>query len=876
MAGDSAAPTCETRVSGWPFGHAAIGQAGLSQLIPLALINPGSGVFPFPDAGSRIVLLSLAALNLGALAWALYLKRKVGAFSGIVRAALESTAEGILVVDRNGRMVSYNSKFVEMWSIPKWVLNSRDDAVAVAYVKNQLKNPEAFVARVRESYEARQAPYEDILELVDGRVFERHSQPLPASEQRCGRGWAFRDVTERRRSEQDLAHERNLLRTLIESLPDYIYVKDVQGRFLLSNTAIAKLMGFAQPLELIGKTDFDVFPEELASSFWADEQHVVTTGEPLVAKEEPSIDAAGNLKWTQTTKVPFYDESGRVIGLVGMGRDMTDRRHVAEQLQKSMEAAEAANRSKSEFLANMSHEIRTPMNGILGMTQIALETDLTAEQREYLALVRDSADSLLNVINDILDFSKIEAGKLEFDLIPFCLRDTLAGALRTVAIRAQEKALELMCEVADDVPDHLVGDPGRLRQVILNLVGNSIKFTDSGEIGLAVRLECQEANSVRLHFTVKDTGIGIAPEKQKIVFETFSQADGSTTRRYGGTGLGLSISRQLVGIMGGHIWLESEVGKGSTFHFTAELAVGAPAAMPIERPERLLDLRGMRVLIVDDNATNRRILQELLKDWGLEHTLAENGRTALQLLEEKAFDLMLLDIQMPDMDGFEVAREIQQRWPKSAMSIVVLTSIGHRGDAVRCRELNIDAYLSKPVQTSDLREVLERLGARMRDGSGRTGCELITRHTLGKPTQRPGLTQPLRILVAEDNRVNQTLARRLLEKEGHSVTIASDGIQAVEAAATGAFDLILMDVQMPEMNGVQAAAAIREQEAGRRRTPIVALTAHAMGRDRDQCIAAGMDAFISKPIQMNELLEAIHALSATNDMEALNSATVRV
>jgi two-component system sensor histidine kinase/response regulator len=424
--------------------------------------------------------------------------------------------------------------------------------------------------------------------------------------------------------------------------------------------------------------------------------------------------------------------------------------------------------------------------------------------------------------------------------------------------------LELVYEVGENVPDHLIGDPGRLRQILLNLVGNSIKFTDKGEVAVAVRLESTGRAGIRLHFTVRDTGIGIAPEKQELVFDTFSQADGSTTRRYGGTGLGLSISRQLVRMMGGHIWLESEVKKGTTFHFTAELAVDAAPAPSEPASHCSFDPRGMKVLIVDDNATNRRVLQELMKGWALDYTVAEDGPMALCMLEKQSFDLMILDIRMPEMDGFEVARQIQRRWPESPMKVVVLTSIGSRGDAARCRDLDVDAYLCKPLKVSDLRDVIERLCARKGTENEPLTRNLITRHTLSEAKPRLRFAQSLKILVAEDNRVNQTLARRILEKEGYSVTIVPNGREAVDIAGKEAFDLILMDVQMPEMDGMQAAAAIRRREMGQCRTPIIALTAHAMGRDRDQCIAAGMDAFISKPIQMNELLNAIQTLLEPN------------
>jgi signal transduction histidine kinase/DNA-binding response OmpR family regulator len=528
----------------------------------------------------------------------------------------------------------------------------------------------------------------------------------------------------------------------------------------------------------------------------------------------------------------------------------SERRRAEEDSRRAKEAAEAANHAKGEFLANVSHEIRTPMTAIVGLTELALETKLTTEQREYLKGVRDSADSLMALINDILDFSKIEARKLELDYTPFRLRDTLEDTMKVLALRANSR-LELAAEILPEVPDALVGDAGRLRQVVANLVGNAVKFTEQGEVVLRVEPVSRTEHQASLHFSVRDTGIGVPPEKQQVIFDAFAQVDSSTTRKYGGTGLGLAIASQIVTLMDGRIWVESQVGRGSTFHFTACFGL-ADAEPALTEPA---SLRHLPVLVVDDNATNRRILEEVLTRWHMKPALVESGAAALQALREasarkRPFALALLDGHMPEMDGFMLVERIRKDRGLKQTKLILLTSAGQPEDAARSRKLGVSAFLTKPVKQSDLMDAI--LTA--------FGEQEPARPAKVRAPRRAG--RRLHILVAEDNAVNQRLVRRLLEKQGHRVAVAVNGRQALAEAQKHHFDLILMDVQMPEMGGFEATAALREREQhSESRVPIVAMTAHAMPGDRERCLRAGMDAYVPKPIRAEELLKTVERLA---------------
>jgi PAS domain S-box-containing protein len=670
----------------------------------------------------------------------------------------------------------------------------------------------------------------------------------------------FWDVTERRKIEEALAYERDLLRALLDNIPDNIYFKDTQSRFAKVGHALAKKFGLKDSDDALGKTDFDFFTKEHAQAAYDDEQFIIRTGQPIVGRTEKETWHDGRVTWGLTTKMPFRNKDGEIIGTFGVTKDITQLKETEQELAKARDVALESARLKSEFLANMSHEIRTPMNGIIGMTGLLMDTNLNEEQRDFARTIRSSADALLTIINDVLDFSKIEAGKLRIETINFDLRDVVESTVELLAEPAEAKGIELASWVLDDVPRYLRGDPGRLRQVLTNLLGNAIKFTERGEVVVRVTRESETEKDAIVRCEVKDTGIGISHEAQEKLFHAFTQADGSLTRKYGGTGLGLAISKQLVELMGGQIRMQSEPGKGSTFWFVLRLEKQPPGGTRFFTRPRT-DLQNVHVLIVDDNATNRQILEHQTSSWRMRSRSAAGGAEALPLLRDAAasgdpFDLVILDLQMPEMDGLTLAQTIRSDPASQRTCLVMLTSLGLRLDAEAWRGVGIDAYLVKPVKQSRLFDCLANVLAEKIDSAD------AAHHTASGSDfgERPAAISPkhVRILIAEDNVVNQKVTVRQLKKLGYSSDAVANGVEAIEALRKIPYDVVLMDCHMPELDGYEATRLIRELEAEKPaldRPPvyIIAMTANALEGDRDRCLAAGMNDYISKPVKLPEL-----------------------
>jgi PAS domain S-box-containing protein len=647
---------------------------------------------------------------------------------------------------------------------------------------------------------------------------------------------------------REACRQKEELRNIIESIsPDVLLLVDLDRNVLMCNSSVKRMFGYAVNEVVNQKSNMLYFDRRTDPK----RDHEIFE---VLENDGFHLGFATGIKKNGET-MPLEIISGDLCsgnGAVLLLRDITERRRAEDQ----KDAAIAANRAKSKFLANMSHEIRTPMNAVIGMTELVLGTPLSAQQKEYLWTVKTSADSLLALLNQILDLSKIEAGQLELDEVDFDLRSAMENAADMLAVKADEAGLELTCHIKPDVPTALVGDPARLRQIIVNLTTNAIKFTQEGQVAISAETQEKENSSAFLHFAVSDTGTGIPPDKTETIFETFQQADTSTTRKYGGTGLGLTISRQLVEMMGGKIWVESELGKGSTFHFTARFQLSRKEATE-GSSIRDLALSGSPVLILDDNPMNRLVLKEMTSSWGLESVEAADGKEAFAMMEKafeagKPYRVLLLDSQLAGQDGFEVAKRAKERPYAANLKIILLTSVGRNGDQAQCANLGISGCLVKPVKQSELfNAMMMALGHPIDEEVPR-----MTQHAIREAQKQ------LSILLVEDNPVNQKVAAAMLKRRGHRVAVASNGREALETLDKEPVDMVLMDVQMPEMDGFEATEHIRDREkANGGHIPIVAMTAHAMKGDREKCLAAGMDDYVSKPIKGEDLFTVVEKLA---------------
>ncbi|MDX1930118.1 MAG: response regulator [Pirellulaceae bacterium] len=781
------------------------------------------------------------------------------------RSIIDSLGINLLLKDAQGRRIYANKMYLDRRKLKLSDVVGRTDhdlfskEVADRYAEDDLHV--LATGAVLHKFE------ENIDANGNGNWIEIVKGPLLNAEGRVsGVQILFWDASDRKQAEIALERERYLLHALLDNIPDSIYFKDKESRFVRISRSMAEKFHIAEPATIIGKTDADIFTSQHADQARSDELEIMRTGQPVVALVERETWKDHADTWCSTTKMPLRDSVGNVVGTFGVSRDITELKLIEAELRVARDQADRANQSKSEFLANMSHEIRTPMSGVIGMAELLSETQLDDQQRSFLTMMQQSANSLLRILNDILDFSKIEAGKLEVEEFPFDLRSCIGHAVKSQAARASQKSLELLLKIDADVPDYVLGDPGRLSQVVMNLVGNGIKFTDSGEVSVRVSKGREQG---WLHFSVRDTGIGIAQDQQAAIFEAFTQADASTTRRFGGTGLGLAISSQLISIMGGGIRVESELGAGATFHFelplqavTAEQAGAKPETIELNT----IGLDVGQVLVIDDNPTNRLILEEQLERLGVTVSLANDAGTGLKLWHDSLaasapFEVVIVDRMMPDQDGFAVVESLRRELkrapvPVSEPTLIMLTSNNQANDLARVRELGIAAYLQKPVLQSELFEAIRRARSKVQERPD----DAVREERVNART--------LSILIAEDGEVNRAVMVELLKRCGHRVTLVEDGGEAVEAWRKQTFDAIFMDLQMPTMDGIEATKAIRREEANGCHVPIIAITAAAMKSDQEQCLAAGMDDYISKPINFPEFRRLLARLESGGTLQA--------
>ena len=819
------------------------------------------------------------------------------------RDLFEGSRDGIVFAEMSGRIVDANSAYCRMLGYSLEELKGKDDFYQLTPERWWVWEQEEILQNnlLREGYSG---VFEKEYIRKNGEVFPVEMQAyLVRSEDGTPQFlWSVvRDITERKRAANELSETNKRLNDMIEFLPDATLMIDDQGKVIAWNKAIEEMTGVLKQA-MLGKGE-----HEYAIPFYGKRRPIVIDlvlmpEEELDHKEYHQVVRRGDFLWADTfapqiyqgrgahlsiTAAKLYDSTGKIIGAIETIRNVNERKRALEELvdiNRQLEmaiaranemavVAELANMAKSEFLANMSHEIRTPLNGAIGMVDLLLDTTLTEEQHQFATLVRTSGEALLSVINDILDFSKIEAHKLELEILDFDMRVTLEDAAEMLTVKAQEKGLELVCLIAPRVPSLVRGDPGRLRQVLVNLAGNAVKFTQRGCVTIRADLEREDEHSALIRFSVSDTGIGIPADRLDAIFSPFTQADGSTTRKYGGTGLGLTISSQLIKLMGGRIGVESEEGKGSTFWFTGLFEKQPKDA---QQPSvALADLHGARILVVDDHTTNRLLVTTLLQTWGCRFNEAADGESALFMLRAAARDgdpyrAALVDLQMPEMDGEELGRRIKADPECVETVLVIMTSLGQRGDAKRLGALGFAAYLSKPIRQSQLHDCLAMVLGREQEGEASGPAALITRHTVSEASKR--LT---RILLAEDDRANQQVALAIIRKLGYQADVVANGKEALLALRAIPYNLVLMDCHMPEMDGYEATRCIRDPLQGvvNRNVPVVAMTARAMKGDREQCLEAGMNDYVSKPIKPQALAEVLEKwlLRESDDYRAESS-----
>ncbi|GAB4502833.1 MAG: hypothetical protein Fur0035_23900 [Anaerolineales bacterium] len=745
--------------------------------------------------------------------------------------------QGLVVTDEDGKLTFVNPAYARL------VGGTPDELKGRSFF--EFISPEAQTAGMHQDGKwlvGKTSTYETILRHRDG-----HDSPVLVTgvpqwkENRLvGTIAVFTDLTERKQAENEIVRQKKYFETLFEHNPSAILTLDNQERVMDCNPAFERLFGYSRQ-ELLGKPIDPFIVPENASEQANEYTQQVNQGEDVYGIVERRR-KDGSLLNVQLFGVPVK-VNHQQAGILALYHDITE-------LIQARQAAEEAAKTKAEFLANMSHEIRTPLNAIIGMTGLLLDTPLTMEQRDFASTVRNSGDTLLTLINDILDFSKIEAGKMLLESQPFYLAACVESALDLVASRAAEKGLDLAFIPQENLPMRWTGDVTRLRQVLVNLLGNAAKFTEKGEVVVLVSAEHRQANQYDLHFAVRDTGIGIPPDKVNNLFQAFTQVDASTTRKYGGTGLGLAISKHLVHLMGGKIWVESEMGKGSTFHFTIQ-SDAVPVTGKMSNNLAQPTLSGRKLLIVDDNATNRLILSRQSQSWGMLPTAVASGPEALQLIRQQSgFDLMILDMQMPEMDGVTLAQELRKLPEQEKTPLVMLTSLGHRPEDVE--KVNFAAYLTKPIKSSMLYDTLITIFESVPSPKKQAGTRPLFDPQMGE-------RHPLHILLAEDNVVNQKVAKSILERMGYRADVASNGLEALEALRRQPYDVVLMDMQMPEMDGEEATRHIRADWPPEDQPRVIAMTANALEGDRERYLQAGMDDYISKPVRVEELIRALQA-----------------